>query len=936
MRLFILLILIFTGLYGRTQGIPPLQNFSPSDYKAENQNWDIAQDLNKTIYIANSQGLLEYNGAHWGLHPLPNESIVRSVRVIDDKVYTGGFREFGYWTRNSLNQLEYTSLSNEIRDKLQPDEEFWNILKQDRYLIFHSLDRIYIYDPDDGKVNWVETGLSLPGIYSIGQSLFYQRKGEGLYGIENGKPILKYDAPLLKEDEVVQIFNRNDEVLLLTRQNGFFVLDGQDLTPWVPEVNAALSGQSVYTAIALRNGGFALGTISNGLLLLNRDGRIQNQVDPSKGLQNNTVLSLYEDVDGTLWMGLDNGVSFLNLRSPFRVYQDYSGVIGSVYASAEKDGYLYMGTNQGLYYRLSGSELDFRLIPGTEGQVWSLDLIGDTLFCSHHLGTFLIERGTATNLSNLPGTWGVKPIPSRPDLLLQGNYTGLHILERKDGNWRLRNKIRHFDNSSRFFEVYGDEIFVNHEYKGLFRMKINEDLTEALEVEVDTVHKGANSGLVRYGDDLLFAYREGVFRFDAKTRAFENDPILSEVIEEGGYISGKMVSEGEKGYLWIFTERSINRISPGNLDSKPVTRSIPLTANERKNISGYESVYGPDAEGRYIFGSNNGFIAVEVEKIPPLRFEVEIERISVSRRRVDAWEKNLADPGAEGTYGNKENNMDISFYAPVYSALVHPVYQYRLLGLYEEWSEWSEEASVSFSNLPYGTYKFEVRGKTGNDLSSNIAGYSFTVARPWYLTGLALVCYFLLGILGAIAIHRAYRRYYRKRQQELIESNKRELELERARNEKEIVNIKINQLEEEFRNKSNELAASTLSIIRKNELLSRVKEQLLSSERQGTASVKQIVKIIDQSIDQNDDWEMFLEAFNNADHKFLRKLKKIHPNLSPNDIKLCAYLRLNLSSKEIAPLLNISPRSVEIKRYRLRKKMHLDHDINLTDYILTL
>ena len=80
----------------------------------------------------------------------------------------------------------------------------------------------------------------------------------------------------------------------------------------------------------------------------------------------------------------------------------------------------------------------------------------------------------------------------------------------------------------------------------------------------------------------------------------------------------------------------------------------------------------------------------------------------------------------------------------------------------------------------------------------------------------------------------------------------------------------------------------------------------------------------------------FILPFNNADKKFLRKIKTKHPGLTPNDLRLCAYLRLNLSSKEIAPLLNISPRSVEVKRYRLRKKMQLDHDINLTNYIIDL
>ena len=81
---------------------------------------------------------------------------------------------------------------------------------------------------------------------------------------------------------------------------------------------------------------------------------------------------------------------------------------------------------------------------------------------------------------------------------------------------------------------------------------------------------------------------------------------------------------------------------------------------------------------------------------------------------------------------------------------------------------------------------------------------------------------------------------------------------------------------------------------------------------------------------------MFQEAFNNADKKFLKKIKSKHAELTPNDLRLCAYLRLNLSSKEIAPLLNISPRSVEVKRYRLRKKMNLPHDTNLTNYIIEI
>ena len=121
---------------------------------------------------------------------------------------------------------------------------------------------------------------------------------------------------------------------------------------------------------------------------------------------------------------------------------------------------------------------------------------------------------------------------------------------------------------------------------------------------------------------------------------------------------------------------------------------------------------------------------------------------------------------------------------------------------------------------------------------------------------------------------------------------------------------------------------------KKNEFLNSIKKELQSAE--DNTSIKQVIKIIDRNLNNTDDWNVFEEAFNNADKDFLKKVKSIHPALTSNDLRLCAYLRLNLSSKEIAPLLNISARSVEVKRYRLRKKMDLAHESNLTDYILEI
>jgi DNA-binding CsgD family transcriptional regulator len=100
--------------------------------------------------------------------------------------------------------------------------------------------------------------------------------------------------------------------------------------------------------------------------------------------------------------------------------------------------------------------------------------------------------------------------------------------------------------------------------------------------------------------------------------------------------------------------------------------------------------------------------------------------------------------------------------------------------------------------------------------------------------------------------------------------------------------------------------------------------------------ISKVIKTIDNNLNNEDDWKFFEQAFNNTDREFLKKIKSVHVSLTKNDLKICAYLRLNLSSKDIAPLLNISLRSVEIKRYRLRKKLKLSHNEGLTEYILSI
>jgi len=933
-NVLLLLLWYFSNVSILAQELPPIQNFSPNNYGAENQNWSISQSSDKLIYIANSKGLLEFNGANWKLYPTPNGSIVRSVKAVKNQIYTGCYMDFGFWAKDDFGILKYTSLSKRAKIELVEDEAIWNILDIDNWILFQSLDRIYIYDTKKHSVAIIDSNSIITKMYKVGDSVYFQRMGHGLYKIENGKDVLVTDDNIVTDHVIINIFPQGKDLLIQTRDKGFYLLGSNTFKKWVTNSTGLLENVRAYSSTRLNDGSFVIGTISNGLIYLKGNGSLQLQINRSNGLLNNTILSLFEDMDSNIWLGLDNGLAYINSNSPFKVNNDLEGRIGSVYASAIYNGKLYLGSNQGLFFRdLEGQE-DFTFVKGTEGQVWCLRKVGQSLFCGHDSGTYIVRDKTAQLISSHQGTWDIKQLKNK-DFLLQGNYDGLYILERKNGNWKVRNKIKNFDNSSRYFvEMPNNEIFINHEYKGVFKVKVNDTYTEAQEVTIDSLIKGANSCIIEYNQDLLYSYKEGIFKFDTLDRRFVKDTLLSKVYDgKNEFISGKLLLGQETNNLWSFSSSYLSYVSPGELSSTPKINKIPLAITQRKEMVGYENVLHI-GDNRYLFGNYSGYFTFDVNKLKTNDFKVFINNVATNKRQDYGKDKVFLDKNSVAELKNSENTLEISFYTPEYNKYLKTEYQYQLAGIYNEWSNWSENSVEIFENLPHGDYIFKVRSRIGDKITENVASYSFEIAKPWYASNLMKAIYVAGVIFFLILMHTLYRRYYKKKQQKLIDRNHRELKLAQVQNEKEIIRIKNEQLQMQFKNKSKELAASTMSIIKKNELLTTIKTELGSIKNESV--IKPVINIIDKSLKQNDDWEFFKEAFNNADSGFLQRVKNLHPDLTPNDLRLCAYLRLNLSSKEIAPLLNISSRSVEVKRYRLRKKMSLPHENSLAEYILNL
>ncbi|WP_452225016.1 triple tyrosine motif-containing protein [Lacinutrix chionoecetis] len=912
---------LFSLLLLQSQELPPIEKFSAVDYGGDNQNWMISQASNNFVYIANNRGLLEYNGSFWNTYVSPNNSVMRAVKVIDDKIYTGCYEEFGYWEKNNVGTLEYTSLIPKLKAENLVDDQIWNILDYNEWILFQSGHSLYFYNKVNQDFKIITSKNIIYKVFLVENHIYYHVANEGIYKIKDGESKLVNNNEIILNDRVISIFKHNNQLLLLTRSSGFYYLHDTSLKVWEVSSNKTLKEFNVFNSIQLDDNGFIAGTISNGMIKINALGEVEYIINQKKGLSNNTVLSLFEDIDRNVWVGLDNGLNCINVTSPVKTFIDYEGVLGTVYATITFKNNLYVGSNQGLFYKaLNDKNEAFKFVEGTAGQVWSLFNDNDTnLFCGHHLGTFLIEESSAKKISSVLGAWNFKEIENHKNLLLQGNYSGLYVLEYINGVWRLRNKINGFNNSARYFEINSNnQIFVNHEYKGLYSMKVDTAFTQVSAVKKHTeLAISKNSSLISNQKAIIYSAKEGIFKYNDRKKLFIKDTLKSDLILTNDYTSGKIELD-KTGKLWLFSQNNISYITNNDLTNTPEVTHIPIPSNLRRSVIGFENIQYVEDE-TYILGTTNGYLSLDLSKTKTSN-DYKIYLNGITLKTLDAQAKQLP-LDSEGVLEHKQGIITFNYSVPEYDKYLDVKYQYRLNGFMDRWSNWTRNTSAQFENLSFGDYTFQVRAKIGNKLSQNESDYNFTINRPWYISNTAIFIYLLVLVVIGFLIHKAYKFYY-----------VRILRHEQIKNEKAIMEIQNEKLNQDIEGKNRELAISTMSIIKKNELLNKIKKELKSSNKK--EDLGSAIELIDNNLNNNKDWTFFKQAFNNADKDFLDKIKAKHPDLTPNDLKFCAYLRLNLSSKEIAPLLNISTKSVETKRYRLRKRLNLTHEESLVNYIL--
>lgn len=912
------LILFSFALYA--QETPFISHFSRNDYQGLNQNWSLGQSSEGFLFSANSAGLLVSDGQNWKKFELPKGQIIRSLSVTkENQLFSGSYGTFGLWEKDKFGYFYYKDLAENNLDSLNPKEEFWHILPFDDAIYFQSFSIIYKWK--NYKVEKIIPPGNIMFLQKVANKIIVPVIGKGLFilnPVDNSFSWID-QSEMLQNETISFIIQDKKDWLIGTQQSGIYRYDGENFKPWENKLNAVLKQKQLNKAIRLADGGLALGTVLDGLFIIDFNGKLKLHLNKENGLQNNTVLSLFEDQSLNLWVGLDKGIDFIHRASPISYFRDTKGILGTVYTAIIDDNLFYVGTNQGVFFKNKWEETPFKLIEGTQGQVWQLLKKHNRLLCGHNNGTFLLANGQPKLISNITGGWFFSEIPGRENELLQSTYTGLVLFSFENKEWIFKKRLDGLNEPIRKILPAGKHYFwALHANDGLYKLKIDWKSSSV----VSKIKIGKKEGLpdqtridIRLFKDTLIVHAKEVnYYFDESSQRFlpwkhsspENGDIWLDV--QNAYFTYK------NNHLKYWKDNQLKAIHP--ISMIPENEDL-VNLNEKEYFVGLEDGYAliPKNENSSIFLTNkNAF---------PLLSELK-GQTKDGKSMVLNWVNKSGVSGIElppWCY-----NLKVKFGFPSFEN--GKLFRFRLIGWQENWSSWQEIKSLNWNNLSPGDYQLEIQ----SNLSPKILTIPIYMMPHWYQTIAFKIAVTLIFFTISFFLLKAYLKHIEIKHQKQIK--KKEFELEQ-----QVIKAKNEQLEADNLNKSRELANATFTLIHKNESLLKVKEELdimkaESSSKLFDGHYIKLINLLDSQLENEKDWQIFESNFNEVHEIFFKKLKVQFPDLTPGDLKLAAYLKMNLSSKEIAPLLNISNRGVENKRYRLRKKMNLDEDENLTNFMI--
>ncbi len=806
-QIFLLLFLLGSNfIFGQINrnGVPFIRNFEPGEI-GSNQSWVVVQDQRGVIYDGINGGVLVYDGVEWNKIPIPNESDVRSLMVDDNGlVYVGATGEFGYLGPDEHGQLQYYSLIHTLDSGIQDLKTIWKIYSLDDEIYFCGSTSFHGYTPRLKRTTTyklIDSGFK-HGNYAfmVNGKIYLGDYGEGLLEFNNGSFKKALGGSLFGMKAILSMLPYEDSrIMILTHTFGSFIYDPEtgkvSGTGLSKSANQFLIENGFYTGVQLPEGNLALGTIYGGLLIVDHEGEILNIIDQEAGMQNKQVLGLFINSENPglsqLWVTLDIGITKIEIYSPFKTFENESGIETSVNDIISFNNTCYLATSGGVYYLTSNENglATFRKLQEIPDQSWEFlsfsppGASSPVLWVATVRGLYQVNSRNEVQLmekeiSNLVSDellyYSFNLFSDRPSEVFIGGKESIYLLKNINGKWQQSLELKEVADEVRsIVKDSSGNVWAGTMLKGIFKYNLSDpDMVLAQQYTSEDGLPSMNSNYVYHiNSGIYVATRNGLYKYNEKSDRFEPDPLFGDKYA-GKDIEISKVEEAPNGDIWLSLINADGSFSVVHLiktDGGYEEVSIPF--KRLPDMVAYAIYTG--AEGLVWIGISDKIFTYDTkfsrdydELFHSLTQSVIIDQdsllfggtnYSISENgevRITLEQNRDQRPGIK----YRHNNITFHWASPYFDGEEQIQYSFRLLGFNEDWTRWSDRTEFPYTNLPNRSLVFEVKSRNIYGKESTYAQYAFTILPPWYKTILAFFMYVIAALVLIVVIVKLYTR----------------------------------------------------------------------------------------------------------------------------------------------------------------------------------
>lgn len=912
-------------------------------------------------------------------------------------IFIGGRSEFGYLKPDSLGILRYESLLPLVPVGERNFSDIWRTHSLNNRIIFAAFEKIFIYDyknisiissvarfdfahkcnntiyikqSDKGLYTLsndsliltpnghIFNNISVTGMLATGNNQFIIsgiEEGLGIYDYSTYKQFQKkYISSLIKDQAWRLNRTSNGMYSIGTRLNGIYFLD--QTLEFAGHINKSngLGGNSINDIYACDNNDLWI-ALNNSL----------SYIKPKHCFQ---------------FIKENMGVQGLPYSSYINNTHIYLGTSEGLY-----------------YYKRGSSETGFNPVTGCSGQIWKIENINGNILCGQVDGIYLLNNHAATKIANvsawafIPFKGSSKLVAGGYNGIFTLEKTGTKWIYKNIKGFSAPSRFLCQDNIGDIWVSDGNKgvfrIRLNLALDSAVNIKLYNS-SSGLPSDFDNT-------LYKINNEILITTKNSVYRFNQNTEKIEPHPAWKYI--NAAKLHVERIAEADKENLYIIynlgnigyltKDKKGNYIlseSIGKFTEKLIGSFEHLRHFGNKNfilgtIEGFV-IYTDSLNSEKHIKNNKWFNA----------YVRQVELTSPSLRLIWGGHNkpilNEYIPVVNSIVKHYHNSILFTFASNNYEDISSTLYSSALSynGSNPVWSEWANANKKEFNNLPHGHYIFSIKAKDTYGHVSNTDSFSFIILPPWYQTIWAYLALLLL-LMTALYLIYIYIKFRFKEQMkrleleekrkllvqqrqhdeeilrnekeiiqlqneklkaeleaieqhELLRKQEEEMKEKQFRAEKEILHLKSEKLEAEMIFKNNELAAIAVQMAHKNDILIQLRNKIekeikAAKEIPAKNALRQIDEMIVSELNFDDNWELFKKHFDNVHNDFIKRLTEKHPNLKLHSLQLCSYLRMQLSNKQIAALMNTSESTIAKSRFRLREKLNLKEGDKVIDYL---